>query len=62
MDPNETLRRLRELLDPEDMDKREAGLTPEEADEAAGLFSALDQWIGRGGFLPDAWNMLKDPS
>ena len=46
MDPNETLARLRtEMHDEQHFD---AGLVME-------LFDALDGWLSKGGFLPDAW-------
>lgn len=52
MDPNEALRRLRRLCealsDRDDYDNEVAG-------ELAGQFEALDQWISKGGFLPDDW-------
>jgi hypothetical protein len=58
VDPNELLRRLREacqqtmtdLDDPvtaEDVPANEAGM--------ATLFLQLDDWVARGGFLPQAW-------
>jgi hypothetical protein len=43
MDPNETLQQLR--------DEFEGG----EFECAAELFEALDTWLCRGGFLPEAW-------
>jgi hypothetical protein len=48
MDPNETLRRLRELA-------RRDSDHPVYSPEWPELFQALDQWISRGGLLPDAW-------
>jgi hypothetical protein len=51
MDPNETLDRLRELTD--------FGDTHEDVertlDEVSDLFTAMDDWLSRGGFLPDDW-------
>lgn len=46
MDPNATLKELRELL------KR--GMRPD-LERARELFEALDEWILKGGFLPDDW-------
>lgn len=43
MDPNETLKQIRAL--------DEEG----NSDEAMMLFHHLDDWMGRGGFLPQAW-------
>lgn len=64
MDPNETLRRLRRL-----QEKFQTGGRMENsrdlADEMAELFEALDGWLSKGGFLPDAWKQAptaeKDP-
>lgn len=42
MDPNVTLSRLRELADNNDV-------------EWANLFESLDDWLSKGGFLPEAW-------
>lgn len=49
MDPNATLATLRTLT--------ADALNGKEVDAAwlAENFDALDQWIGKGGFLPDAW-------
>lgn len=47
MDPNETLRRLRELCA---LDNCRLF-----AEEIADLFEALDQWLSKGGFLPEPW-------
>lgn len=54
MDPNKTLNELRKVM-------AEIRRTPQsdEADEAAELFQALDDWITRGGFLPKDWNKPK---
>lgn len=61
MDPNETLARLRRLVT--DMDAwRESGEDPTEpgeyyriASEATDAFEALDAWMVKGGFMPEAW-------
>jgi hypothetical protein len=49
MDPNAALATLRALT--------ADALNGKEVDvmELAESFEALDQWIGKGGFLPDAW-------
>ena len=49
MDPNETLRRLRELAE------RELNAPDPDHADWAEWFQALDQWITSGGFLPYAW-------
>jgi hypothetical protein len=47
MDPNQTLADLRELADkPVSLDTCE---------EMQVLVSALDSWLSKGGFLPEAW-------
>jgi hypothetical protein len=61
MDPNETLRVLREAVEqwntlPANTDpawRREVG------DAIAEHAEALDAWLTRGGFLPEAWQ--RDP-
>ncbi len=55
MDPNETLSALRGFTRDVLNDKYIIGDMP--AEDMAELFSALDDWITRGGFLPDAWNV-----
>jgi hypothetical protein len=47
MDPNETLRRLRELCA-----KNQDLVDPSDLVE---LVEALDSWVSKGGFLPKAW-------
>lgn len=55
MDPNQTLRQLRRLA----AMRHAGGRTQDEwdaaADELAELFEALDRWLSRGGFPPEAW-------
>ncbi len=49
MDPNETLARIRALCaDMTDIDDADAA-------ELVELVGALDEWLSRGGFLPQAW-------
>jgi hypothetical protein len=54
MDPNTALEELRALLE-----RASAATTNEEcADlygEAHDKFRALDEWLGKGGFLPAEW-------
>ena len=60
MDPNETLRIMRAAAE-----RIQASLdegAPVEEDDAAELAEAalaLDGWIARGGFLPDAWRATR---
>ena len=58
MDPNETLRRLRALAatilgDHENPDGN--GVDQDDAAALAEHVNALDEWITRGGFLPEPW-------
>jgi hypothetical protein len=46
MDPNIALEELRELF---------AG----KATAEAAAFQDLDEWLSKGGFLPDDWNVLR---
>lgn len=50
MDPNATLSELRQAI-PNAVDGDNA-----ESVRAAELFQALDDWLSRGGFLPEAWD------
>lgn len=54
MDPNETLRRIREIAQ---MDVRtwKARGHWTEVEELVEHFRALDSWLSSGGFFPDAW-------
>lgn len=52
MDPNAALAEIRELTAAFEHD----GATDEhDAVRLAELVSGLDEWLTRGGFLPDAW-------
>lgn len=60
MDPNETLRQIRELLAVQHQyedDTTTAGVAARRLAEReiAEHAEALDNWLSRGGFLPDAW-------
>ena len=59
MDPNETLRRLREAIAQlEELHEQGALGTGDDADvvaDAAVHFRALDHWLTQRGFLPNAW-------
>lgn len=51
MDPDSTLAALRQITDksfPE-------GLDDNEISTVVNLFIALDEWLSKGGFLPEAW-------
>lgn len=54
MDPNATLEYLRDLV--ADSGNEIWSPTPEAALSEIRLhFDALDEWLAKGGFLPDAW-------
>ena len=52
MDPNETLKRLRELA--------EQPVSLDVCEEMQGYFNDLDNWLASDGFLPDAWKAEED--
>lgn len=61
MDPNEALKELRRILALYDNDQ-----PPRKVEDALWDFqamkeslAALDQWLSKGGFLPDEWNRDK---
>lgn len=54
MDPNANLEELRELAQNTLADDSADDL-PEKAAHLAELFVALDEWLTKGGFLPQAW-------
>lgn len=51
MDPNDTLNHLREVV----KWWNEGDADASDLERAVESFEALDEWISRGGFLPDAW-------
>lgn len=54
MDPNETLRRIR-ILQANYAANPVDGLTPNQVEDLIDLTEALDAWLSKGGFLPQAW-------
>lgn len=54
MDPNDTLDRIRAIVD---MDHEDTERTYE---ELATLVQSLDLWLSGGGFPPDAWLVKLD--
>lgn len=71
MDPNANLREQRELVDEINDIQDEVGddgvLTADQKEDLARavfrlaeLVEALDNWIRRGGFLPDTWQRSND--
>lgn len=64
MDPNEALKRAREAARILDNDRcvsrkarEELAVELDAMTDLAEAFDALDQWISKGGFLPDAWQV-----
>lgn len=53
MDPNETLRLMREAL--EDSSLLEGDAADRAREDVCEYVRALDEWLTKGGFLPDAW-------
>jgi hypothetical protein len=55
MDPNATLAEIRAAL----ADMGRSDITPHEYADAASVLheriEILDEWLSKGGFLPDAW-------
>lgn len=51
MDPNATLARIRELAAQLEIDSSD----PYVVEELAEQFTALDEWLSKGGFKPSAW-------
>lgn len=58
MDPNANLERLRELVE-RSLDRDSVGLSTRDVFEAFELFTALDEWLSSGGFLPSEWKSTK---
>lgn len=54
MDPNEALRQIRSITDYVNADSYSDDMQAD-LDRLAELFEALDQWLSKGGFLPNAW-------
>lgn len=51
MDPNETLRIIRQELESAESDAHEV-----DVDRLVEHVRALDEWLSSGGFLPKAWD------
>jgi len=59
MDPNETLASIRNARDDYNM-ASSIGQQDDAAERVIEHFEALDSWLSRGGFLPDAWDSEPD--
>jgi hypothetical protein len=56
VDPNQTLFELRREMAALRRHAQEGDtIDPFDVEAAVTLFEALDGWLSRGGFLPDAW-------
>lgn len=55
MDPNEALRKAREAADEIEKDLGDAYDSDSQVGQLIESFTDLDNWLCRGGFLPDAW-------
>lgn len=53
MDPNTALQEIRDILNQAINGET---IDPDDVSRAAELFSGLDMWIGKGGFLPADWD------
>lgn len=54
MDPNEALKNAREALIAFHAEE-DSTLIEEAAGRLADAFEALDEWLMKGGFMPEAW-------
>jgi hypothetical protein len=59
MDPNTALRDLREAIAEYDNDMNKTAAGP--ADRLREAAGTLDEWLSKGGFLPDAWQANRTP-
>lgn len=61
MDPNRTLLELRaaikRVLESDPQDQEDYEQFEEDASQLANAADDLDNWLSRGGFLPDAWKL-----
>lgn len=56
MDPDENLRQQRQIRR-RILDRETKGLYEEDAVRLAELSEAMDEWLGKGGFLPAPWSL-----
>jgi hypothetical protein len=55
MDPNAALKQIRSLIELVRQDK----ITDSELYDLAYLIEGLDNWLSKGGVLPEAWEMIQ---
>jgi hypothetical protein len=61
MDPNETLKQLRRLVEKQyALERSEGMLDSHDVARLVTLVDAMDNWIRHGGFLPRAWREGQD--
>ena len=51
MDPNTALKEIREFV----IGQHYKNLGPDEVDRLCEVFDGLDEWLSKGGFLPEDW-------
>lgn len=56
MDPNETLKQLRDAIKAVTNPDSEDRLGVRRTYDLIYAFEALDEWLSKGGFLPDDWH------
>lgn len=59
MDPNTTLKQLRQLAHELESDIERGALDEGDVQHFVDLFDALDRWLTGGGFLPSGWTVRK---
>lgn len=55
MDPDANLEELRELVDRLVVNNEEGYMDSGDCERALELVRALDEWLSKGGALPEAW-------
>ena len=55
MDPNETLNEIRDLMTESQKPGQSTIALADLADDLVSSLRALDEWLSRGGFLPEPW-------
>lgn len=57
MDPNRTLQDMRdEIMNQRDLEINDLDFDAYGVDRLMDNFEALDQWLSKGGYLPDSWS------
>lgn len=58
MDPNKALAEMRDLVKRAHLAVHGSDISYM-ADEMADIFEGLDEWLCKGGFLPDSWEIAR---